>query len=112
MSIAEHSEANRQGQLEKWALAEHLANDDHAVKFEEMKILSSMMHYPMWLHQEVIEIYKLNNSLNRKEDCLRLNKAWYPALRSSRIATTDTTSNSVVDTGEQRNWPSSTSATS
>ena len=83
------------------------SNDDYVVNFEETKILFSTLHCPTWLHQEAIEIYKHNNRLNRKEERLRLNKAWYPAFRCSRIANTYITSNSVVDTGEQWDWPSS-----
>ena len=48
--IIEHRQACQHGQLEKLVLVEHLmANDDHVVKLEEMKILSCMLHYYVWL---------------------------------------------------------------
>ncbi|KAJ4443254.1 hypothetical protein ANN_04922 [Periplaneta americana] len=34
------------------------------------------------LHQEAIETYKHKNNLNRKEEGLRINKAWYPVLKN------------------------------
>ena len=55
--------------------------------FEDTKILSSSLHYTTRLHREAIEIYKHGLNINRKEETLRLNKAWYPALQKSRTAT-------------------------
>ena len=75
-----------------------MANDDHVVKFEKTKILSSTLHWPTRLQRDAIEIYKHNNSFNRKEACFRLDKAWYPAHRG--VASTDITFNSDVDTRE------------
>lgn len=49
----------------------------------------------MWLHQEAIKIYKNSNSLNMKEESLKLNKAWYRVLWGSCIASLGITSNSV-----------------
>ena len=108
MCIAEQERACRQRQWEKSALVEHLlTNYNNVVKFKEMKILSSTLDCPTRLYWQVIKLYNHNNSLNMKEESLRLSKPWYPALRCSRIASMDITSNSIFDTGEQRDWPSS-----
>lgn len=85
--ISEHKRCCRLGQGEKSAVAEHvLSHEDHTMRFEEATILSSTLHYRTRLHREAIEIHKHTDNINRKEEGLRLNKAWLPALRHSRVA--------------------------
>lgn len=65
MHITKYSWACRLRQLEKSALA--LANDEHALKSEDTKSLSSTFQYHMRLYWEATEIYKHCNNINRKK---------------------------------------------
>ena len=72
---------------EKSAVAEHVAETAHEMNFEETQILATGMSYFPRLHREAIEIHKHGQqTINRKEEGLKLNKAWLPALRQSRCA--------------------------
>ena len=94
--IKEHRRCCRLLQPEKSAVAEHiLANSDHDMLFEDTKILSSSLHFMTRLHREAIEIFKHGLNINRKEETLRVNKAWYPALRESRLAVIGQQLNSI-----------------
>jgi hypothetical protein len=53
--------------------------------FEETKILAKTSHYYARLHRESIEIHKHENNFNKKEESLKLNKTWFPALRNRKI---------------------------
>ena len=63
----EHSLYCRLGQAEKFTMAEHmLANADHRIHFEEIKILSSVSDYYSWLYRESIEIYKRGSAATNR----------------------------------------------
>ena len=63
-------------------MAEHLyVGKGHDIIFSETKSIASTKHYFTRLNREAIEIYKnRHRSLNRKEECLRLDKVWRLAL--------------------------------
>ena len=80
--IKEHQRHCRLGQTEKSAVADHILNNlDHKIAFEDTELLSSNRFYYPRLYREAIEIYKHPNNFNKKEEGLKINKTWYPALQ-------------------------------
>ncbi|KAJ4451055.1 hypothetical protein ANN_02492 [Periplaneta americana] len=84
--ISEHRRNCRLGYIDKSAVAEHAyLEGEHKIRFEDADTLSDTPHFYARLHREAIEIYKHKNNFNRKEEGLKVNKAWYPALRKTNI---------------------------
>ncbi|KAJ4438860.1 hypothetical protein ANN_14813 [Periplaneta americana] len=84
--ISEHRRNCRLGHVGKSAVAEHAyLEGEHNIRFEDTNTLSDTPHLYARLHREAIEIYKHKNNFNRKEEGLKVNKAWYPALRKTNI---------------------------
>ena len=54
------------------------------ILFEETTMLSNEKHYHPRLYLEAIEIFKHKNFLNRKEEGLKINKTWYPAIENCK----------------------------
>ncbi|KAJ4430150.1 hypothetical protein ANN_22360 [Periplaneta americana] len=72
--------------ISKSAVAEHEFQErDHIIRFEDTDILSGTPHLHARLHREAIEICKHKNNFNRKEEGLKVNQAWYLALRNTSI---------------------------
>jgi hypothetical protein len=53
--------------------------------FEETKVHAKTSHHYARLHRESIEIHKHENDFNEKEENLKLNKTWFPALKNRKI---------------------------
>ncbi|KAJ4425635.1 hypothetical protein ANN_27831 [Periplaneta americana] len=84
--ISEHRRNCCLGHVDKSAAAEHAyLEGEHKIRFEDTDTLSDTTHFYARLHREAIEIYKHKNNFNRKEEGLKVNKAWYPALRKTNI---------------------------
>ncbi|MGR8650110.1 hypothetical protein ACNGQH_25240, partial [Escherichia coli] len=82
--LTEHKRCCRLGQVDKSALAEHaLAEGEHRIEFSNTQILSTTLHYYTRMQREAIEIYKHPNNFNRTEEGVKLNKVWFPALRTT-----------------------------
>ena len=83
--IKEHERNCRLRQAENSALAEHsLLYPEHKILFEETTMLRNKKHYHPRLYLEAIEIFKHKNCLNRKEEGLKINKTWYPAIENCK----------------------------
>jgi hypothetical protein len=52
---------------------------------KKTKVLANTLHYYARLHRESIEIHKHQNNFNKKEESLKLNKTWFPAIRNRKI---------------------------
>ena len=59
-----------------------MANSDHAVLFEETKVLARPSHYYARLHREAIEIFKHSNNINRRGESLKVDRVWHSAPRT------------------------------
>ena len=49
------------------------------------ELICNTQHYYPWLHREAIDIYKHKNNFNKKEEGLKIQKTWYPALKMCKI---------------------------
>ena len=63
----------------------HHLETGHKIKFEETRFLSKTPHYFPRIHREAIEIFKHTNNFNKKEESLKVNKIWLPALQNLKI---------------------------
>ena len=79
--IKEHRRNCRLGETEKSAVAEHAVNNDHIILYEDAKVLSKTTNYHSRMYREAIEIYKHSNNFNKKEEGVKLNKIWIPAIK-------------------------------
>ena len=69
----------------KSSIASHMLETGHKIMFEETKVLAKTSQYYARLHRESIKIHKHENNFNKKEESLKLNKTWFPALRNRKI---------------------------
>ena len=68
-------------QPEKSAVAEHaLKEAGHEILFQNTEVLDNTNNHYVRPHREAIEIHKHQQSFNKKEESLKFNKAWLPAL--------------------------------
>ena len=83
--IKEHERHWKLNQPEKSAVAEHaLKQAGHEILFQNIEILDNTSnHYVRLLHREAIEIHKHQQNFNKKEESLKLNKTWLPALKNT-----------------------------
>ena len=83
--LTEHKRNCRLGYMETFAVTEHaFFGRDHANQFEDTEILSTTNHYHARLQREAIQIFKHPNNFNRREDGLKINSNWYPALQNTK----------------------------
>ena len=80
--LKEHNRHSRLGQTEKSSVAEHSLLPGHDIQYSDTKVLSTTVSYYPRLQREAIEILKYTNSFNRKEESERVDKAWFPVLKS------------------------------
>lgn len=96
--IQEHKRSCRLMKPERSAVAEHvLAESSHSINYNETTVLSTTTHYYTRLHREAIEIHKHPNNFNKKEEGLRINKIWYPALKKTERKNPSTRGQSPVN---------------
>ena len=102
--IKEHKRCCRLNQIDKSAVAEHaILNDNHHILFDETKILSTTKSYYARLNREAIEIFKHKRNFNKKEEGLRINKTWIPALQNKIVF--DTPQQNQTHTNPDSNTP-------
>ncbi|KAK4873011.1 hypothetical protein RN001_015040 [Aquatica leii] len=66
------------------SLAEHVRKTSHEINFDETKVIANVEHKTKRIIREAIEIEKLPNSLNTRDDTQRLPTAWKPALTTTK----------------------------
>ena len=67
---------------QKSAVAEHtLKQTGHEILFQNAEILDNTSNHYVRLHREAIEIHKHQQNFNKKEESVKLNKTWLPALK-------------------------------
>ena len=82
--IKEHGRHCSLKQPEKSAVAEHvLKQAGHEILFQNTEILDNTSNHYVRLHREAIEIHKHQQNFNKKEESLKLNKTWLPALKNT-----------------------------
>ena len=86
--MKEHERHCRLKQPEKSAVAEHaLKQAGHEILFQNSNVLDNTSNHHVRLHTEAIEIQKHQQSFNKKEESLKLNKAWLLAVKSYSLST-------------------------
>ena len=87
--IKEHERHCRLKQQDKSAVAEHaLKQAGHEILFQNAKVLGNTSNHYVRLHREAIEIYKHQQSFNKKEESLKLNKSWCDGCPTSLLSLT------------------------
>ena len=73
--IKEHERHCRLKQPEKSAAAEHaLKQAGHEILFQNTEVMDNTSNHYVRLHREATEIHKHQQSFNKKEESLKLNK--------------------------------------
>ncbi|KAJ7326747.1 hypothetical protein JRQ81_016506, partial [Phrynocephalus forsythii] len=81
--IKEHERHCRLKQPEKSAIAEHtLKQTGHEILFQDTELLDNTTNPYIRLHREATEIHKHKHSFNKKEENLKINKAWILVLKA------------------------------
>ena len=95
--IKERERHCRLKQPEKSAVAEHaLEQTGHEILFQNTEILDNTSNHYVRLHREAIEIHKHQKNFNKKEESLKLNKTWLPALKNTACKRSRTLPNHKV----------------
>ncbi|KAJ7316438.1 hypothetical protein JRQ81_002600 [Phrynocephalus forsythii] len=82
--IREHERHCRLKPPEKSAVAEHtLKQMGHEILFQDTEVLVNTTNHYVRLHREANEINKHKQSFNKKEESLKINKAWLPVLKTA-----------------------------
>ncbi|KAK4887865.1 hypothetical protein RN001_004136 [Aquatica leii] len=66
------------------SLAEHVRKTSHEINFDETKVIANVEHKTKRIIREAVEIEKLPNSLNTRDDTQRLPTVWKPALTTTK----------------------------
>jgi predicted GIY-YIG superfamily endonuclease len=83
--IKEHLRHFKLCQPEKSAVAEHSISENHAIHWEDVKVISREKKYWERITKEAIEVRLTNNNINR-DGGYSLSNAWKPVLRRIRLA--------------------------
>ena len=78
--LKEHRRHFRLAQPEKSAVAEHSINEDHAIRWEDTKILCRSQRYWDRIVKEAIEI-RLNTKNFNRDTGFHLSNTWTPVLK-------------------------------
>jgi len=79
LRIKEHGRHIRLAQPDKSAVAEHSFNQDHIIKLQETKLLSTKSRYMERLVRSAIETEMRPNNIKR-DGAFNLSKSWKPLL--------------------------------
>jgi hypothetical protein len=79
--IKEHIRDAKEGKIETSAIAEHIHNTSHTIKFDEVKLLHHITDYGSRLNKEAIEIYKCGKLNFNRDAGWGVKNPWKPLLQ-------------------------------